>query len=196
MIWSQAPASVFLSTCVSQGIVDAGFLPRFADDPDKIDQRAGPKEFLGKRWGAERRRSTTKSPLKAVDVDEVKMRRNDAMHRFDIVVVGAGLSGLAAARRLIESGAATVVLEARDRVGGRTLTTDLAGHAVDLGGQFIGPGQDRLRDLARTRHPDDARPLHRSQGSFARRPPAHLPRAYPESRAARAARDGVDDPSL
>jgi len=67
---------------------------------------------------------------------------------LDAVVIGAGLSGLAAARRLVAGGATTVVLEARDRVGGRTLTTDLADHAVDLGGQFIGPGQDRLRGLA------------------------------------------------
>jgi monoamine oxidase len=69
--------------------------------------------------------------------------------RTDAVVIGAGLSGLAAARRLTEGGAATVVLEARDRVGGRTLSADLAGHTVDLGGQFVGPGQDRVLGLAR-----------------------------------------------
>ena len=64
--------------------------------------------------------------------------------RSDAVVIGAGLSGLAAARRLTEGGAATVVLEARDRVGGRTLSAEVAGHTVDLGGQFVGPGQERV----------------------------------------------------
>ena len=77
------------------------------------------------------------------------MVRDSDGSRLDAVVIGAGLSGLAAARRLVEGGASTVVLEARDRVGGRTLTEDLAGHPVDLGGQFIGPGQDRVLGLAR-----------------------------------------------
>lgn len=40
------------------------------------------------------------------------------------------------------------MLEARDRVGGRTLTVDLAGEAVDLGGQWVGPTQDRVLALA------------------------------------------------
>ncbi len=87
--------------------------------------------------------------LNTIEVDEMPNTHNAAGQRFDVIVVGAGLSGLAAARRLVQRGAATVVLEARDRVGGRTLTADLAGHAVDLGGQFIGPGQDRIRALAR-----------------------------------------------
>ena len=85
----------------------------------------------------------------SVEFDEVNMARSGDGQRFDVVVGGAGLSGLAAAGRLVERRAATVVLEARERVGGRTLTKDIAGHAVDLGGQFLGPGQDRVRDLAR-----------------------------------------------
>ncbi len=69
-------------------------------------------------------------------------------HR-SVIVVGAGLAGLAAARRLTAAGIDTRVLEARDRVGGRTegtLTSD--GTAVDLGGQWIGPGQTRIAELA------------------------------------------------
>jgi monoamine oxidase len=66
----------------------------------------------------------------------------------DVVVVGAGLAGLCAARDLVRSGATCVVLEARDRVGGRTLSQPLAGETIDLGGQWIGPTQNRLAALA------------------------------------------------
>ena len=57
----------------------------------------------------------------------------------DAVIVGGGYAGLAAARRLTEEGRSTVVLEARDRVGGRTYTVEEAGATVDLGGQWVGP---------------------------------------------------------
>ena len=67
----------------------------------------------------------------------------------DVVVVGAGLAGLSAARALVEAGARVVVLEARDRVGGRTLGRNIGGRVLDLGGQWIGPGQERLEKLAR-----------------------------------------------
>ncbi len=70
------------------------------------------------------------------------------MERVDAVVVGAGLSGLSAARRLRESGASVVVVEARDRVGGRTLSRALGSDTIDLGGQWIGPTQDRVARLA------------------------------------------------
>lgn len=67
----------------------------------------------------------------------------------DVVIVGAGLAGLSAARALVDAGARVVVLEARDRVGGRTLGRNIGGRVLDLGGQWIGPGQDRLEKLAR-----------------------------------------------
>ncbi len=68
----------------------------------------------------------------------------------DVVVVGAGLAGLVAARELTARGASTVVLEARDRVGGRVLNHELGdGKVVEVGGQWTGPTQDRLAALAR-----------------------------------------------
>jgi monoamine oxidase len=67
----------------------------------------------------------------------------------DVVVVGAGLAGLACARELVKGGRGCYVLEARDRVGGRTLNTTLPnGHPIEIGGQWIGPTQDRLLALA------------------------------------------------
>ena len=67
----------------------------------------------------------------------------------DVVVAGAGYAGLQAARDLVAAGLDVVVLEARDRVGGRVFTERTAsGAVVDQGGQWIGPTQDRLRALA------------------------------------------------
>lgn len=67
----------------------------------------------------------------------------------DVVVVGAGLSGLTAARKIVASGRSVIVLEARDRVGGRTLNHQLGkGKVVEVGGQWIGPTQDHLAALA------------------------------------------------
>jgi monoamine oxidase len=68
----------------------------------------------------------------------------------DVVIVGAGLAGLTAAREVQRQNATVVVLEARDRVGGRTLNEPIGdGKIVEIGGQWIGPGQDRIAALAR-----------------------------------------------
>jgi monoamine oxidase len=77
-------------------------------------------------------------------------RGADAVRRADVAVVGAGFAGLTAARELVRAGRSVVVLEARDRVGGRVLNASIGGgEIVEVGGQWIGPTQDRIAALAR-----------------------------------------------
>ncbi|PRX16457.1 monoamine oxidase [Actinoplanes italicus] len=69
-------------------------------------------------------------------------------HHVEVVVVGAGLAGLACARELSRREIGVIVCEARDRVGGRVDSVLIDGERVELGGQFAGPGQDRVHALA------------------------------------------------
>lgn len=56
---------------------------------------------------------------------------------YDVIVVGGGMAGVTAARDLQKSGYKTLLLEARNRLGGRTFTTQFAGHELELGGSMI-----------------------------------------------------------
>jgi monoamine oxidase len=68
----------------------------------------------------------------------------------DVCVIGAGYAGLAAARRLAAAGRTVLVLEARDRVGGRIWTHQLSdGSAIDRGGAWLAPRHDAIFSLAR-----------------------------------------------
>ncbi|MCW2755560.1 MAG: hypothetical protein JWQ32_2971 [Marmoricola sp.] len=69
--------------------------------------------------------------------------------RVDVVVVGGGISGLVAARKVLAKGHSVLVLEARHRVGGRILNHRLAeGGTIESGGAFVGPTQDHIKALA------------------------------------------------
>jgi monoamine oxidase len=66
----------------------------------------------------------------------------------DVVVVGAGLAGLMAARSLVQAGLEPVVLEARSRIGGRIVDEPVGeGSVAEMGGQWIAPRDRRLRAL-------------------------------------------------
>src|SRR3954447_2238978 len=76
-------------------------------------------------------------------------RRWRRVKRADVVVIGAGISGLTAARRLVQAGVkSVVVLEANERVGGRTMNLDVAPGVITEGGdEWVGPGQDHVLGL-------------------------------------------------
>ena len=95
--------------------------------PDPADAASGPHRRRHRRRGA-----ATKPPASSADV----------------VVVGAGLAGLTAARRVAAAGRSVIVLEARDRVGGRVWAYDLgSGEIAERGATFIGPTQDHIAAL-------------------------------------------------
>jgi putrescine oxidase len=69
---------------------------------------------------------------------------SDTMKSYDTIVVGAGATGLTCAWRLAEAGQDVLVLEARDRVGGRLRTEDHNGADFEIGGQWVSPDQEAL----------------------------------------------------
>src|SRR3954447_16518371 len=70
--------------------------------------------------------------------------------KADVIVVGAGLAGLTTARQLVKQGKSVIVMEANNRVGGRTFSEDIGdGEIADLGGTFIGPTQDHIAALVK-----------------------------------------------
>ena len=107
----------------------------------------------------------------------------------DVAVVGAGIAGLVAATELTRAGRTVVVLEARDRVGGRVLNVEIGGEPNELGAQWVAPYQSAMHELLAELglelfhihregdhvYVDDAGTAHRYHGEEAplpRRPPA------------------------
>ena len=80
-----------------------------------------------------------------------RKKKKKKLRRADVVVVGAGLAGLVAARDLRRAGKSVIVLEARKRVGGRCYSKKLAGASdvANLGATFVGPTQRKIVGLAR-----------------------------------------------
>ena len=82
----------------------------------------------------------------AAPADAARRRRHRSRRpKVDVVVVGAGVAGLTAARDVVKAGKSVVVLEARNRVGGRVVSKDLgAGKHSERGATFVGPTQDHI----------------------------------------------------
>jgi monoamine oxidase len=110
----------------------------------KADRRINRRTLIGSAAAAA---GASAIPAEAA---AAKRSRKPGALRADVVVVGAGLSGLTAARKVVAAGHSAIVLEARNRVGGRTLNHPLGkSKVVEVGGQWIGPTQDHLAALAR-----------------------------------------------
>jgi len=101
----------------------------------------------------------------------------NAVSHHDVIVVGAGFSGLAAAIALVQAGRDVVLLEARERVGGRVESVRLAdGARIDSGGQFLCRDMKELADLARA-HGHDITMAY-AEGDEVFRPSIPLDRGY------------------
>lgn len=91
------------------------------------------------------------APAQADSPTGATAQHHDTTVVVDAVVVGAGLAGLVAARKLVAAGKSVVVLEARGRVGGRVYDVNLTNsNKIEAGGQFTGPTQTHLQALAQT----------------------------------------------
>lgn len=76
------------------------------------------------------------------------LKSRSAATDVDVAIVGAGFAGLCAAERLVDMGFSVVVVEGRDRVGGRALTGEIAGTTVDYGATWVSRKHTAIRDLA------------------------------------------------
>jgi monoamine oxidase len=90
------------------------------------------------------------APAEAAKKKKKRKKKPASTRRADVIVVGAGLAGLTAARQVVKAGHSVIVLEARNRVGGRVRNQSIGGgEIVENGATFAGPTQDHILALAK-----------------------------------------------
>lgn len=92
--------------------------------------------------------ANTKAPINSIAARNHQKANKSTLETVDVVIIGAGFAGLTAALAIKAGGKRVMVIEARDRVGGRTESVQLAGLTMDVGGMWVGPQQSRLLALA------------------------------------------------
>src|SRR5258708_6072473 len=112
-----------------------------SEDKSKLQSNLTRREAL-KLLGVGATALVAAAPLHSAEVP-----RQGSTTQADVVVVGAGFAGLSAGRTLSRQSKKVVVLEARDRVGGRVKAAKIAGRLIDVGGMWVGPSQTRLLEL-------------------------------------------------
>ncbi|KAG2420401.1 hypothetical protein HFD88_005202 [Aspergillus terreus] len=80
----------------------------------------------------------------AVIQPDRKVRSADKGHIWDVIIIGAGYAGLVAARDLVKVGKKTLLIEARDRIGGRTWSAEVDGTTYEMGGTWVSHVHGRL----------------------------------------------------